>query len=164
MEKIAIFDTSSATPTPPSPIESPALSLIYGTFADDDRILSYTGNIGNGFCNLIGGGGVAVADANDNSVRGNYFIANYDIQSNLNIAFGEVYLNPTIVVRLFESGTEIETWSIVTSGSNFSQSLVFQNTTSFRSASVYYLRFGLDVVDSYVEILGWSIAVSYAGI
>lgn len=166
MEKIAIYDTASGGGTPPAPIDPPALSLIYGQYAKSTRELIYQDPDDNGYCNLCGGGSIAVNTANDGSVRGNRFLSNYDIRSDFYIAWGQVFYTSTptnLDVQLLEDGVSVESWTINSAQlvTNSQQQLAFSSISSFRSGHAYCLRFGLSERDSFVELTGWSIAVSF---
>jgi hypothetical protein len=169
MEKIAIYDTASGGGTPPAPTDPPALSLIYGQYAKTTRRLIYQDPDDSGYCNLCGGGSIAVNTTNDDSVKGNRFLANYDIRSDFYIAWGEVFNISTpsnMVINLYEDGSTIESWTINSAQlvTNSQQQLVFSSISSFRSGHAYCLRFGLSQEGSFVELTGWSIAVSFNSI
>ena len=165
MEKIAIFDTTSGG-TPQPPIETPALSMLYGQYATTVRRVSYSDPISGGFCNLCGGGNNAVGQANNNSVQGNNFPAGYDIQTDFYIAWGTVVGTPEMAINLYEDGSVVESW-LITSGqltTNSQRNLAFSSLTTFGTQSTYALRFTLSQVNSSVEITGWSLGVSFRAI
>lgn len=158
MEKIAIFDTASGS-TPP-PVTTTATSIIYGQYATNQR--KFRSN-DSGWCNLCGGGNDAVANANDNTIRGNVFPANFDIVSDFYIAWGTVIVTNDMYVRLFELGTMVEEWNIPLANliSNSSTQLAFSTISSLRADRSYSLRFQLLGNSNEVEITGWSLAVKF---
>lgn len=161
MEKIAIFDTSSGgTPTPP--ITTSAVSLIYGTYATNQRLLR---SVESGFCNLIGGGNEALATINDSSVQGNYFSANYDIVTDFYISVGTINGSATVDfdVNFLENGSIVDSISFTNISSNSSLSGTLNTLTRFSSGSVYALRFSIISATSSIELLGWSIGVKFTG-
>jgi hypothetical protein len=159
MEKIAIFDTSSGgNPTPP--ITSSAVSMIYGCYTNSTSQL-LSGD--SGWCNLMGGGLSAVEAAN-NEFKGNVFSANYDIVSDLYIAFGSITggVSADIGIQLFENAVLVQTFSTINTGATEIKQRPFAGFNQFRSGRAYALRFTINTVGvTAVQIMGWSIGVSF---
>lgn len=158
MERIAIFDTASGST--PTPITTTATSIIYGQYATNQRIFT---SLDSGWCNLCGGGNDAIGNANDNSIRGNVFPANFDIVSDFYIAWGTVSITNDMNIFLFENGVLVETWNIraVDLIPNSSTHLAFSTINSLRADRSYALRFQLVDSSNAVEITGWSLAVKF---
>ena len=160
MEKIAIFDTSSGG-TPPAPITTSAVSMIYGCFTTNASLLTSSDS---GWCNLMGGGNDAVAVPSDGSVQGNVFSANFDIVTDFYIAFGSITggLSADIDVSIYENGVLVETLSTINTGATTIKQRPFTTLTSFRSGNAYALRFSINTVGvTAIQILGWSVGVSF---
>jgi hypothetical protein len=159
MEKIAIFDTSSGgTPTPP--ITPSAVSIIYGCYTTENSELKTSDS---GWCNLMGGGNDAVGSASDGSVRGNVFSANFDIVTDFYIAFGFINggVSADVDILIYENGTLVETLATINTGATTIKQRAFTSITRFSSGSAYALRFQLSGGATGIQILGWSVGVSF---
>lgn len=165
MEKIAIFDTTSVSPTPP--IVTGAISFIYGTSANQTRILNSSSPTIN---NLLGGGSNAVASATDGSVQGNVFPCSYTIMSMFTISFGEFLENSLPVAQLIlnfailENGVAVETWNNVTCNQNQSNALTFNSIGQFNQNNAYSLRITGFTGTKQAVVYGWSVAVQFLSI
>lgn len=162
MEKIAIFDTSTGG-TPSPPITPASISLVYGQFAPDQRRVEQNMPSNRGWCNLCGGGSDAVGSASDDSVRGNVFVATYDISTELFVAWGTVVgTSPTMIIGLYENGINVDSFTINSAQlvSNSQRSFPL-SISQFLSNNAYAIRFSLTEVGSSVEVTGWSIGVAF---
>lgn len=166
MEKIAIFDTNSgSTPTPP--IVTGAISFIYGTSANQTRILDSSSPTIN---NLLGGGSNAVANASDLSVQGNVFPCSYTIMSLFTISFGDFLENSLPVAQfilnfaILENGVAVETWNNIACNQNETTNLAFSSIGQFNQNSAYALQITGITGTKQAVIYGWSVAVQFLSI
>lgn len=161
MEKIAIFDTAGGSPTPTPPITTSAESMIYGSYGfDSSQLLSSE----SGWCNLMGGGMEAVKLASDVSVRGNVFLATYDVTTDFYISIGSITGGASVdlTIRLSEDGAFVQDFGVINFTATSVKNLSFTTFNKFTAGSVYALRFSIATVGvTAVQILGWSIGVKF---
>jgi hypothetical protein len=162
MEKIAIFDTAGGNPTPTPPITTSAESMIYGSYGFNSSVLL---NTDSGFCNLMGGGIFALYLVNDESVKGNVFLANYDIVTDFYISFGAITGGGGVAdidITLFENGSDIEDFGIINTAPTTVKQIAFTTFNQFRAGNAYCLRFSISSVGvTAIQILGWTIGVKF---
>jgi hypothetical protein len=110
------------------------------------------------------GGGLSAVEGASGDYKGNVFSANYDIVSDLYIAFGSITggASADIGIQLFENAVLVETFSTINTGATQIKQRPFAGFNQFRSGRAYALRFTINTVGvTAVQIMGWSIGVSF---